>query len=132
MATITEPGTPGPEPLRAKEIKNHSCVLKPTARGEAEGKDGVPWRYAECDVWMLDRSGVERHESGVRISWKRVLPQVEGKFGQYILCKPKELDGGGVVLVGLEGEAREVAKRVVDELTHPNGQHELLNERGSQ
>jgi hypothetical protein len=116
MATVTDPGPAGPEPLRAKEIKNHSVILKPIKRGEAEGKDGTPWSFAECDVWLLDRSGVARHESGVRISWKRVLPQLEDRYGQYVLCRPKELDGGGVVLVGLEGEAREVAERVVSEL----------------
>jgi hypothetical protein len=32
------------------------------------------------------------------------------------MCRPKELDGGAVVLVGLEGDAREVAERVVGEL----------------
>jgi hypothetical protein len=113
---ITEPGAPGPEPLRAKELKNRSCIFKPTSRGKTEGRDGSDWTFVEADVWLLDRSGVERHEPGVRISWKRTLPQLDGKFGQYVPCRPKELDGGGVVLVGLEGEAREVAERVVSEL----------------
>jgi hypothetical protein len=125
MATITEPGDPGPEPLRATELKNRPCIIKPAMRGKAEGRDGSDWHFVEAEVWLLDRSGVERHEAGVRISWKRALPQLEGKFGQYVVCRPKETETGGVVLVGLDGEARVVAERVVDELLHPDGQHPL-------
>lgn len=125
MAKLTPPGEPGPEPLRATELKNRSCILKPTMRGKAEGRDGTEWNYVECDVWLLDGSGIERHETGVRISWKRAMPQLEGLFGQYVACKPKETEGGGVVLVGLEGAFKKVAERVVDELLHPDGQHEM-------
>jgi hypothetical protein len=113
-------------------LKNRPCILRPTMRGKAESKDGSEWNYIECDVWLLDRSGVERHEEDVRISWKRVMPQLDGKFGQYVLCRPKETEGGGVVLVGLDGEARKDAERIVDELLHPDGQHPLLDEGGSQ
>jgi hypothetical protein len=115
MTVAVDPGAAGREPLRAKELKNRALILKPIKLGEDEGKDG-PWRFAECAVWLLDREGVERHEEGVRISWKRVLPQLEDRYGQYVMCRPKELDGGAVVLVGLEGDAREVAERVVGEL----------------
>jgi hypothetical protein len=118
MVTAVDPGPAGPEPLRAKELKNRAVILKPIARGEEKSKEpgDAPWVFAECDVWLLDRSGIERHETGVRISWKRVLPQLEDRYGQYVICRPKELDGGVVVLVGLEGDAREVAERVVSEL----------------
>ena len=79
MTTVTEPGPPGPEPLRVKEIKNRSCILKPTLRGKAESsrEGGGDWNFVECEVWLLDRSGVERHESEVRISWKRAFPSLK-------------------------------------------------------
>jgi hypothetical protein len=113
---MADPGPPGPEPLRATELKNRPCILKPTGNGTAEGRDGSDWNFIEADVWLLDRSGVERHETGVRISWKRAMPQLVDRFGQFVACRPKETEGGGVVLAPLDGEARAVAERVVAEL----------------
>jgi hypothetical protein len=111
------PGEPGPEPMRAKEIKNSPCILKPIKIDtEEEGKDGA-WDYVLCAAWELDRSGVVRHEPELRISWKRARPQLEDRIGKYVMCKPKELDSGGVILVDLDGEQLAVAERVVDELT---------------
>ena len=54
----------------------------------------------------------------------RCLPQLEAAKGEWLAVRPHDT-GNGIVLVDLQGDALEVAERVLEELTHPNGQGEL-------
>src|SRR5829696_5157013 len=121
MARVTDPVAPR-EPvknLRAKELKNTPCLIRPGQYYEKQGEDGKPWKYVECEVATLDRQGVVEQAGNVRISWVRALPQLQAAKGTWIACRPYDT-GEGIVLQALEGDAREVAERVLDELASPN------------
>ena len=127
LAKLHPPAEPSKTP-RAKDLKNQPLLIKPGQRYKKEdGADGKPWVYHECAVVTLDRQGIVDQYDDVRISWVRVLPQLEASKGQWLAVKPYDT-GEGIVLVGLEGQELAVAARVVDELTRPNGQRELLDD----
>jgi hypothetical protein len=103
--------------LRTKDLKNRVVVLKPTGTGEAEGQDGSPWRWVLCDAWVLNPSGVEAHGEDLRVSWKRMRPQLEGLIGQYVAGKVVENDDNSITLIALSAEARKIVDRVMPEIT---------------
>jgi hypothetical protein len=105
-------------------LRNTPILVKPGQRYERDGQDGKPWVYVECEVVTLDRQGIVEHADGVRVSWVRVLPQLEGARDQWVAARPVDT-GEGIVLEPLSGAARDVAERVADELDRPSGQHEL-------
>jgi hypothetical protein len=118
MAKI-HPLSPPPESsgLRAKDLKNLPCLVLPgeQLQEEKSAKDDKPWEFVECEVIVLDRSGIVQRADGVRISWARAVPQLLDAKGQWLAVRPVE-DGNAVVLEELTGADLEVAKRVLDEL----------------
>jgi hypothetical protein len=127
LAEVPPPAEPSKSP-RAKDLKNQAMLVKPGQKYVTEdGADGKPWTYVECEVATLDRQGVVERYEDVRISWKRVLPQLEERKGQWLAVKAIDT-GEGIILAGLEGQELAIAERVVDELTYPNGQHDLLDD----
>jgi hypothetical protein len=126
LAKLHPPADPNKNP-RAKDLKNQPLLVKPGQKYKVDdGADGKPWTYVECAVVTLDRQGVVEQYKDIRISWVRTLQQLEASKGQWLAVKPIDT-GDGVVLVGLEGPELAIAERVVGELVHPDGQHELLD-----
>jgi hypothetical protein len=101
--------------LRAKQIKNLPCLIRPGERKEATGRDGEPWIFHSCDVIVLDSTGIKERGSDVRIAWVRTLNQLADAVGEWIAVRPVE-DGQSVILSPLEGADLEVAERVLDGL----------------
>jgi hypothetical protein len=104
--------------VRAADLKNRVLLLRPTGLGEWPAKDDGkgPQPYVECDVWLLDRAGVESHATGVRFSWWRAVAQLTDCMDRFVACRPVERDDRSVELQPLTGSAREVAEKVADEL----------------
>lgn len=128
--TIQDP-PPAPEGghnLRAADLKNRVLLLRPTQHDTVEGKDGKPWEFVACDVWVLDRAGIVEQGDGVRFSWWKAVAQLKDSIGRFVACKPVEQEDRSVELVPLTGEARSVAERVAKEV---NGEHPLSNDEFS-
>lgn len=117
MPIIDPPPAPeGAGLLRAADLKNRVLLLRPQVHDTVEGKDGKPWEFVSCDVWVLDRAGIEHHAEGVRFSWWKAVAQLKDQIGDLIACKPVEQDDRSIELVPLGGEARKVAERVAAEI----------------
>lgn len=114
---ISDP-VPAPEytGLRGKDLKNRPVILRPEAYAEDIGQDGKPWKYVTCDVWVLDRAGVEQQATGVRISWTYAVGQLKQQMGQLVACRPVEGESNAVELQPLQGDARIVAEKVAGEI----------------
>jgi hypothetical protein len=108
---------PAPEStgLRAKDLRNKPCLIRPGELGELPGRDGQPWRFVTCRVLVLNEYGIEESADGVRISWARALPQLEAASGTWIAAKPVE-DQRAVILEPLTGAERECAEATLAEL----------------
>jgi hypothetical protein len=118
MAQQLHPVAPPPESsgLRAKNIKNLPCLIRPGEyKEEPKGKDDDPWCYWSCEVVIFDGSGIKERADGVRISWARTLNQLKDAAGNWIAVRPVE-DGRSVILEPLTGADLAVAERVLDEL----------------
>lgn len=113
-AELPEGGNP--DRLNAKNLKNCVLVVKPTSHETIPGKDGKPWEFVECDVWVLDRTGVVETGQGVRFSWWRAVRRLQGQIGEFVGCKPVEQDDNSVDLLPLEGDAKKVAEQVVADI----------------
>lgn len=117
MPIVDPPPPPeGGGAMRAADLKNRVLLLRPTKHDTVEGKDGKPWEFVECDVWVLDRQGVVEEAQGVRFSWWKAIAQLSDNLGRYVACKPVEQEDRSVQLVPLSGDARVVAERIVKEL----------------
>lgn len=110
------PAPEGGTNLRAADLKNRVLLLRPTGHDTVEGKDGKPWEFVECDVWVLDRAGIVEEGTGVRFSWWKAVAQLKGSIGQFVACKPVEQDDRSVELLPLSGDARQVAEKVAAEI----------------
>lgn len=125
--TFTDPPAP-PEPgeggLRAKELKNRVVVLQATGTGiDATKPDskGRPWEWTECDTWVIDRSGIEHFEPGLRISWWRVREQLKDATGKFVVGRVVEQEDNSIILAALSGSdrdknARKVVESVMDQI----------------
>lgn len=127
-----EPGEGG-STLRAKALKNRALILQPVSfHQDGKGKDraGNPttYEYVKCNVWVLDRAGVETSDSGLQISWWRAREQLRQQMGELVACRPIEEQDNSVVLAPLQGVPREMAEKVVAEIE--GGDH-AISERGT-
>ena len=132
---LMDPPEPGDEEprLKAKNLKNRPLLIRPTDHRTETGQDGKPWEYVECDVWVLDRSGVEEEATGVRFSWWRARNQIKNAMGRFIACRPVEQDDNSVILVPLKDEARKVAGQVMADLqTAPAPSPTKADEEGTE
>ena len=108
--------------MNAKNLKNQVLLLKPTLHDTVPGTkpnangEVKPWEFVECDVWVLDRTGVVETGQGVRFSWWRAVRRLQSQIGEFVACKPMEQDDNSVDLVPLEGDARKVAAQVVADI----------------
>jgi len=102
--------------LRAKDLKNKPLLIRPTAIGTDIGKDGTEYEYVACEVWTLDRMGIEDHSTDVRFTWWRVKPVLREKMGHLIAARPVQQDDNSVILERLTGPAREAAEKAVVEI----------------
>lgn len=114
--TDPPPVPEGGNQLKAKDLKNKVIIIKPTEHDTVPGKDDKPWEFVAGDVWVLDRAGVTETGQGVRFSWWKAVAQLKGLLGEFVACKPTEMDDNSVELVPLAGEARDVAAKIVDRL----------------
>ena len=125
MSDILDPPTP-PEPseggsLKARDLKNLPIILRPVRVAEEPGKrdpekpdeEPKPWKFVECDVWVLGAGGVEQEGTGLRISWWRAYEQIKNAIGRFIPCRPVQQDDRSVILVPLKGDTRAAAERIV-------------------
>lgn len=120
MTIIDPPPAPeGGQNLRAADLKNRVLLLRPTEHDTVEGKDGKPWEFVACDVWVLDRAGIVETGHGVRFSWWKAVAQLKDAIGRFVACKPVEQEDRSVELMPLPGDARAVAEKVAAELSGP-------------
>ncbi len=116
--------------LRASDLINLPLLVRVTGEGEWPAKDAHtdeqgrqiraqgPTPYVECDVVVLGAGGIEDHGSGVRISWRRVVPAQLSmqKLGQWIPCRPKQMDDRSVVLMGFDEKGKARAAELMPEI----------------
>ncbi len=131
--SFTDPVEPpeGGASMKAADLQNKVCLFRPTGTGEWPAKEarvdeqGKEWKaqgpqpYIECDVWVLDRAGILEEGTGVRVSWWKVVKQLEAvEFGDFVLGMPrKEDDSNAIVLIKTsKDEWREIGARVVKEI----------------
>jgi hypothetical protein len=124
--SFVDPAPPaeGMAMMKAADLVNKVCLFRPVEVGEwpakpaADGKKAqAAQKYIECDVWVLDRAGVLEEGTGVRVAWYRCVDDLEAKMGQFVGGKPVKEDGtNSIILVPLEGAARDVAAQVVTDL----------------
>lgn len=121
MSYIDPP--PAPEPgealLRAKDLRNRVVVLRATGHGIDESKPdakGNPWTWITCDVWVIDRAGIELHEQGLRVSWWRVQEQLKQAGESFVAGRVMEQEDKSVILVPVTGQARDVLESVMPEI----------------
>lgn len=129
---FTDPGDPGEMKgsLRASDLVNLPCLFRVTGEGEWEAKpaelndDGTvkhraqgPQPYVECDVVVLGASGIENHGSGVRISWRRVVPaQLSmAKLGQWVPARPKQQEDRSIILMAFDEKGKVRAAELLAE-----------------
>jgi hypothetical protein len=121
----------GGQSMKAADLQNKVCLFRPTGTGEWPAKEarvdeqGKEWKaqgpqpYIECDVWVLDRAGILEEGTGVRVSWWKVVKQLEAvEFGEFVLGMPrKEDDSNAIVLIKTaKDEWRDIGARVVKEI----------------
>jgi hypothetical protein len=118
-----DPGEPGELTgfLKAKDLINKPLIIKPLAvRHDGQGKDddGNPtsYTYVNCDVWVLDRAGVVEKGEGVRIAWKRVIPQLEDRIGKFVAGTPIVEADNSRVLQAFSEAGKEIARKVIAEI----------------
>ena len=112
-----EPGEPGAGNLRAKDLINLPLLIRPYDTGSDVGKeDGKPYKFVIADVVVLGVGGIEDHGSGVRFSWKRAIPQLEDRMGQWVGATPRAQEDKSVILVGFAEKGRDIARRVMPEV----------------
>ncbi len=110
----------GGSEMRAKNLKNQPIVIRADSMGIGKGKDkdGNPteYEYVSCTVWAFDRSGVTESDHNVQISWWRVREQLRNYVGggMFIAGKPVESGDNSIILLPLEGAARDVAQKIID------------------
>lgn len=121
MSFIDPP--PAPEPgegsIRAKDLRNRVVVLRATGTGLDEAvldKNGKPWTWVTCDVWVIDRAGIELAESGLRVSWWRVQDQLKQAGESFVAGRVSEQEDKSVILTPVTGTAREVLEQVMPEI----------------
>lgn len=134
MTFIDPPQPPeaGEGGLRAKELKNRVVVLRKTGTGIDESRPdskGRPWEWTEADTWVIDRSGIEHFEPGLRISWWRVRGQLNEAGNNYIAGRVVEQEDNSIILAPLSGSdrdkaARKVVESVMDEILNWGGSME--------
>jgi hypothetical protein len=120
---FVDPGEPGDlaSHMKAKDLVNLALILRPNElRHDGDGKDdqGNPkaYTYVSCDVWVIDGSGIVDHGEGVQFSWKRVLPQLSDRIGEYVAAKPVLLDDNSRVLQPLTDAGKAMARKVIAEI----------------
>lgn len=127
---FADPGEPGDlkGALKAKDLINKPCLFRVTGQGMWDPKPAVlnddgsvkfkaqgPRPYFECDVVVLGMDGIEEHGSDVRISWQRVLPQLEGRVG-WVAARPKEQDDNSVILLAFNEQGKAKAAELLPEI----------------
>ncbi len=105
--------------IRAKDLKNKVVVLRRTGEGRDDtirDKNDRAWVWTEADVWVIDRAGIELHESGLRVSWWRVQEQLKQAGDSFVAGKIVEQEDRSVILAPVAGAAREVLEKVMPEI----------------
>lgn len=124
-----DPAEPSSMQLRAADLINLPCLVRVTGEGMWPAKaahtdeQGVTHRaqpempYVECDVVVLGASGIENHASGVRISWRRVVPaQLNmSKVGRWVPCRPKQQEDRSIILLGFDERGKARARELLPE-----------------
>ena len=120
---FVDPGEPGELTgmMKSKDLINKPLIIRPLAvRHDGAGKDddGNPttYSYVNCDVWVLDRAGIVESGKNVQFSWKRVIPQLEDRLGQYVIGTPRVTDNNSRILEPFTDKGRELARKVIGEI----------------
>jgi hypothetical protein len=120
---FVDPGEPGELTayMKAKDLLNLALVIRPNeVRHDGDGKDdnGNPkaYTYVNCDVWVIDGSGIVDSGTGVQFSWARVLPQLSDRIGQFVAAKPVILGDNSRVLQPLSDTGKAMARKVIAEI----------------
>ena len=120
---FVDPGEPGAVKayMKATDLLNLPLILRPTElRHDGKGTDdnGNPqaYTYVSCDVWVFDGSGVTDTGTGVQFSWKRVVPQLSDRIGEFVAAKPVMLGDNSRVLQPLTDEGKKAARRVIADI----------------
>lgn len=116
-----EPGEIGSQHLKAKDLLNKPLIIRPRELrhdGKGTDNDGNPesYTYVSCDVWVLDRAGVVESDKNVQFSWKRVVPQLTDRLGQFVAGTPIVEDNNSRVLQPFTDKGKEIARKVIAEI----------------
>lgn len=120
---FVDPGEPGELSgrLKAKDLLNKPLIIRPRELrhdGKGTDDDGNPkaYDYVDCDVWVLDRAGIVEHDTGVRFSWVRVMPQLTDRIGQFVAGTPVVEPDNSRVLKPFTENGKEIARKVMSEI----------------
>jgi len=132
MTTFLDPGEPGDvkSSMRAGDLINLPLLVRVTGEGEWPAREAHvdeqgrqiraqgPTPYVECDVVVLGAGGIENHGTGVRISWRRVVPHQLSidKQGEWVACRPKQQDDRSIVLMGFDEKGKRRAAELMGEI----------------
>lgn len=127
-----DPGEPGDvkSALRASDLINLPLLVRVTGEGEWPAREaGVdangqqiraqgPSPYVECDVVVLGASGIEDHATGVRISWRRVVPHQLSidMAGRWVPCRPKQQEDRSIILTTFDAKGKAKAAELLPEI----------------
>jgi len=119
---FVDPGEPGElsSSLRAKDLINKPCLIRPNGVESAMGKDDAgndkPYEFVSCDVWVLDRAGIVETGTNVQFSWKRAMPQLTDRLGQFVAATPRRNEDNSITLQPFSEEGKHVARLAIKEI----------------
>lgn len=123
MPELTDPpDAPEAGSLRIKprELVNLPIILLPLkVRIAHDPKKDEDFEVVDCHFWRLESSGVVQ-EGETGISWWKAREQLRNQIGQYIACRPRQGDDNSISLIKLEGAPRDVAAKVIADLSLPD------------
>lgn len=118
---FVDPGEPGDLSLRAKDLLNKPCLIRPNVvlhngKGKDDGGNDTTYTFVSCDVWVLDRAGIVESGTGVQVSWKRAMPQLTDRIGKFVAATPRRQDDNSVILEAFTEGGKEVARAAIKEI----------------
>ena len=67
-------------------------------------------------MWVLDRAGIVETGTNVQFSWKRAMPQLTDRLGQFVAATPRRNEDNSITLQPFSEEGKHVARLAIKEI----------------